>query len=136
MNLTWRGFMGAFLLVGMPGLMTQPVEGQTKTFHYTDTFSAVVNMASFNDPFAFTIQYEEAHHPSGKAAMRAFLKKRKLEAQRATPIHEGIPVSNRGSVPAPEILASFSGNNIITGTPLDNHLAVNEAEQVISTINT
>ncbi|MDQ3015619.1 MAG: T9SS type A sorting domain-containing protein, partial [Bacteroidota bacterium] len=111
-------------------------DGQVTPTHYSDPLKAEVNMAQFDDPFAFTIQYEEAPHPSGKAAMRAFLKQRKLEAQRATPVHEGTPVGNRGSIPAPDILASFSGNNIITGTPLDNHLAVNQSEQVISTINT
>ncbi|HZV70290.1 MAG TPA: T9SS type A sorting domain-containing protein [Saprospiraceae bacterium] len=104
---------------------------------YRDELKAVVNMDSYNDPFAFSIQYKEAPYPGGEDESRAFLRKIKLEAQVKTPLHTNpFGIEPRGEVPVPEILASFSGNNIITGTPLDNHLAVNTTEQVVSTINT
>jgi hypothetical protein len=82
------------------------------------------------------VQYQEAPHPSGKDAMKAFLRQRKLEAQRITPLNPEATIQHRSSVEPPEILTSFSGNSIITGTPLDNHLAVGPKEEVISTINT
>lgn len=102
----------------------------------TDPLTAEVSMDQYNDPYAFKIKYLEAPHPSGKAAMRAFLRQRKLDAQKATPVRPSTSISSRGTIPPPEILASFSGNNLITGTPLDNHLAVNANEEVVSTINT
>src|SRR5688572_4191102 len=103
---------------------------------YNDPLKAEVDMDQFHDPFAFHIKYLEQPHPSGKAAMRAFLRQRKLDAQKVTPVNVTDVISQRGSIPAHEILASFFGNNIITGTPLDNHLAVNQLEEVVSTINT
>lgn len=109
---------------------------QKATRYHTDPLKATVNMKQYHDPFAFTIKYEEAPHPTGKAAMRAYLKKVKLEASKRTPVKPEATVRTRGSIPAPDILASFSGNNIITGTPLDNHLAVSNNEIVVSTINT
>jgi len=104
--------------------------------NYSDSLKAQVNMAEFHDPYAFNIKYDEMPHPTGKDKMRAYLRARKLEAQRQTPLKPGVTYQNRSIIPPPEILASFSGNSIITGTPLDNHLAVGPAEHVISTINT
>lgn len=109
---------------------------QSSVENYNDLLKAQVNMAEFHDPYAFNIKYDEMPHPTGKAKMRAYLRERKLEAQRQTPLKPGVTYQNRGVIPPPEILASFSGNSIITGTPLDNHLAVGPAEHVISTINT
>ncbi len=117
-------------------LVTCSLTSQMTSTSFVDPLKAEVDMAQFHDPFAFNIKYREAPHPSGKAAMRAFLRQRKLEAQRATPVNHSAIIGQRGSIPAPDILASFSGNNIITGTPLDNHLAVGQAEEVVSTINT
>ncbi len=136
MNSSWSAYVRIALAVLISGTMAQNLEGQITSTMYSDPLRAQVEMAPFHDPFAFTIQYEEAPHPSGKEAMRAFLKKRKYAAQAATPIREGAKVSTRGSVPPPQILSSFSGNNIITHTPLDNHLAVSQDEKVISAINT
>src|SRR5687768_2342534 len=117
-------------------LITNTLFGQYTSSTYTDELKAEVDMDQFNDPYAFKIKYHEAPHPSGKAAMRAYLRQRKLDAQKATPLNPNAIIAQRGSVPPPEILASFSGNNQITGTPLDNHLAVNENEEIVSTINT
>lgn len=117
-------------------LITSPLISQFSFSSFRDELKAEVIMDQFNDPFAFNIKYHEAPHPSGKAAMRAFLRQRKLDAQKATPINPNAIISQRGSIPPPEILASFSGNNLITGTPLDNHLAVNASEEIVSTINT
>ncbi len=110
--------------------------GQYTVASYSDPLKAQVNMNQFHDPYAFVLEYQEAPHPSGKDAMKAFLHSRKLEAQRITPLRKDVVTQNRSSIPPPEILASFSGNSIITGTPLDNHLAVGPKEEVISTINT
>lgn len=112
------------------------LNSQTTSITYHDQPRAKINMGDFHDPYAFSIKYLEAPHPSGKAHLRAYLRQQKLKAQRATPVNPTAVIENRGSIPAPEIIASFSGNNVITGTPLDNHLAVNESEQVVSTINT
>ena len=117
-------------------LITSPLISQYTVSTYKDDLKAEVTMDQFNDPYAFNIKYHEAPHPSGKAAMRAFLRQRKLDAQKATPVNPNAIISMRGSVPPPEILASFTGNNLITGTPLDNHLAVNQSEEIVSTINT
>jgi hypothetical protein len=103
---------------------------------YQDPIKAQVVMNDFHDPFAFVVKYQEAPHPSGKDAMKAFLRQRKYDAQRHTPLNPNAVNQNRSSVPPPDIIASFSGNSIITGTPLDNHLAVGPQEEVISTINT
>ncbi len=110
--------------------------GQYNTLITSDSLKAVVDIAPFHDPYAFNVKYAEMPHPSGKAAMRAFLRGRKLEAQRNTPLKPEVTYQNRSVIPPPEILASFSGNSIITGTPLDNHLAVGPAEHIVSTINT
>jgi hypothetical protein len=111
--------------------------GQYTVTSYQDPLKAQVNMDQFNDPYSFNIQYKQAPHPDGENSMRAFLHQRKLEAQTRTPLNPNAPIiQNRGGIPVPEILASFTGNNIITGTPLDNHVAVNSSEQIVSTINT
>lgn len=117
-------------------LITNPLISQFTVATYQDDLKAEVTMDQFNDPYAFNIKYREAPHPSGKAAMRAFLRQRKLDAQKASPVNPNAIIAQRGSVPPPEILASFTGNNLITGTPLDNHLAVNQSEEIVSTINT
>ena len=103
---------------------------------YADPLKASVNMDQFHDPYAFNVKYAEAPHPTGKQAMREYLRGRKLEAQRITPVKPGVDHGWRGTIPPPEILASFGGNNIITGTPLDNHCAVGPQEHIVSTINT
>ena len=123
----------------IPGLIIclgiNSVSSQYRTLSFQDPLKETISMDQFNDPFAFTIKYAEAPHPAGKAAMRAHLRERKLEAQRVTPLRPEVAYENRGSIPPPEILASFSGNNVITSTPLDNHLAVGPQENVVSTIN-
>ena len=111
------------------------VSAQYTVSSHRDDLKASVDMGQFHDPFAFNVKYAEAPHPTGKAAMRAFLRKRKLEAQRQTPLRPDVTYQNRSVIPAPELLASFSGNSIISTTPLDNHLAVGPQEHVVSTIN-
>ncbi len=108
--------------------------GQFTRTTYTDPLAAVRVMDDVNDPFAFTVRYAEAPQPGGDAYKR-FLRARKAEAVRATPLNPAGRPSVRGTLEKPEILASFSGNNVITGTPLDNHLAVGSEEHVVSTIN-
>ena len=116
-------------------LITNPLTGQYTTTIHQDPLKASVDMGQFHDPYAFNIQYAEMPHPDGEEAMKAFLRARKLEAQRQTPVRPDVTYQSRGVIPPPEILASFSGNNIITSTPLDNHLAVGPLENVVSTIN-
>ena len=111
------------------------VTGQYRTEHRQNPLKAQVVMDQFNDPFAFTVDYAEAPHPIGKAIMREHLRQRKLEAQRLTPLRTDVTYQNRSSIPPPQILAGFTGNNIISSTPLDNHLSVNTNEQIVSTIN-
>ncbi|MFZ1677818.1 MAG: T9SS type A sorting domain-containing protein [Saprospiraceae bacterium] len=118
-------------------LLSKDVSGQYTINTYQDPLKGVATMDDFNDPYAFNIQYEEAPYPDGDVETRAFLRKIKLDAQQKTPATSNpTNLQNRGSIPPPDILASFSGNNIITGTPLDNHIAVNATEQIVSTINT
>lgn len=112
-----------------------PVSGQYTTELRQNPMKAQVDMDQFNDPFAFTVKYAEAPHPIGKANMRNYLRERKLEAQRLFPLRTDVTYQNRSSIPPPQILASFSGNSIITSTPLDNHLSVNANEHIVSTIN-
>lgn len=108
---------------------------QYTTYTTSDPVRAVVEMESFNDPYAVVLQYAEAPHPDGEEAMKAYLRSQKLAAQKMTPVHEGPGSQSRGTLPPPEVLASFSGNSIITSTPLDNHMAVGNEEHVVSTIN-
>jgi len=114
--------------------LVYPTAQYSVTTHQ-DPLKASVDMGQFHDPFAFNVKYAEAPHPTGKEAMRAYLRARKLEAQRQTPLRPDVTYQNRSVIPAPEILASFSGNSIISSTPLDNHLAIGPQEQVVSTIN-
>lgn len=117
-------------------LISIKVQSQGTFTTFTDPLSAEVVLDHFNDPFGFNIKYHEAPHPAGKAARRAYLRSQKLKAQKQTPFNPNAVIRTRGTIPAPEILASFSGNNIISSTPLDNHLAVNTNEEIVSTINT
>jgi hypothetical protein len=112
-----------------------PVSGQYRTELRQNPMKAQVNMDQFNDPFAFTVKYAEAPHPIGKAIMRQHLREQKLEAQRLSPLRADVIYQNRSVIPPPQVLASFSGNNIISSTPLDNHVSVNTNEHVVSTIN-
>src|SRR4030095_6502903 len=113
------------------------VRAQYKVESFTDELQRVVVLDQYNDPFSFSIQYKEAPYPSGDDEMREFLRKIKLEAQIKTPLKSNpVQLNHRGGIPAPDILTVFLGNNIITGTPLDNHLAVNEHDTIVSTINT
>ena len=116
-------------------LLSNPVSGQYRTITHQDPIKAQVNMDQFNDPFAFIVDYAEAPHPDGDEHMKEHLREIKLEAQRLTPLRPDVTYHNRSSIPPPKILASFSGNNIISSTPLDNHLSVNSTEKVVSTIN-
>ncbi len=122
------------LTIGL--ISIQMALGQYTTTRYIDPLKQTVVMDQYNDPHAFTVTYDEMPHPAGKAARREALRQQKLAAQRMTPHRPNVISSNRGSLPAPEILASFTGNNVITGTPLDNHLAISPAEQPVSVINT
>ena len=113
------------------------IYAQYKVESFTDVLQSVVVLDQYNDPYSFNIQYKEAPYPSGDDEMRDFLRKIKLEAQIKTPLNSNpIQLNNRGGIPAPDLLTGFLGNNIITGTPLDNHLAVNANDQIVSTINT
>jgi hypothetical protein len=122
-------------IIALLSFVQVSIYGQYSVASFQDQLKAEVDMAQFHDPFAFNIKYAEAPHPTGKDAMRAFLRARKLEAQRQTPLRPDVTYQNRGVIPAPEIVASFSGNSIISSTPLDNHLAVGPQEHVVSTIN-
>jgi hypothetical protein len=109
---------------------------QYSTYTVEDKLKAVVNMDQYNDPYAFNIKYAEAPHPAGKAKLKALLRAQKLEAQKRTPATDLPGNTSRGAIPAPDLLSSFSGNNIITGTPLDNHFAIGPEERPVSAINT
>ena len=130
-----KTFIRFSLLMVVIFLQQISASGQYSVSTHQDQLKASVDMAQFHDPFAFTVKYSEAPHPTGKAAMRAYLRERKLEAQRQTPLRPDVTYQNRGVIPSPEILASFSGNSIITSTPLDNHLAVGPADHIVYTIN-
>jgi hypothetical protein len=130
-----KTFIRFSLLMAVIFLQQISASGQYSVSTHQDQLKASVDMGQFHDPFAFNVKYAEAPHPTGKAAMRAYLRERKLEAQRQTPLRPDVTYESRSVIPAPEILASFSGNSIITSTPLDNHLAVGPAEHIVSTIN-
>jgi len=116
------------LITGFDGMAQMPEL-------HTDELKATVNLHQYHDPFAFSVKYDEAPHPSGKKFLREYLRRQKLEAQRQFPVRSTDHVQQRGSLEDPVILASFTGNNVITSTPLDNHLAVGPDEQVVSVIN-
>lgn len=117
------------------GLIPFGVSAQYTTYTTSDPVKAVVEMDHFNDPYAVVLDYAEAPHPDGEEAMQAYLRTQKLEAQRQSLYRPEVNYGSRGTLLPPEILASFSGNSIITSTPLDNHMAVGNEEHVVSTIN-
>jgi len=121
------------IVTGLAAVHSLAIAQPSRT-SYVDPPLATRVMDDINDPFAFSIQYAEAPQPGGNP-YKAFLQHQKQLAARATPLNPAGRPAQRSSLEKPEIVATFSGNSVITGTPLDNHLAVGGLEYVISTIN-
>src|SRR6186713_1042962 len=101
MNTTIR-YIG---LIAYCAIFSLDIAAQYSVSNFKDELKAKVNMAEFHDPYAFNIKYDEMPHPTGKDKMRAYLRARKLEAQRQTPLKPGVTYQNRSIIPPPEILA-------------------------------
>jgi hypothetical protein len=80
------------------------------------------------------IQYQEQPKPGGKA-YHEMLQMQKVQASARFPETTRAVLSPRSAVDPPELVRSFSGNGF-PGIPLDNHLAVNRQDQVVSVVNT
>ena len=83
------------------------------------------------------IQYLEYPKPGGDA-YHVFLQKQKQQQQARFDQNGGIAMypHNRSFTDPPELLNDFSANAYTAGIPLDNHLAVNNASQIVSVVNT
>lgn len=114
--------------------MSDFLNAQIVQERHSDPVKAIRVMADFDDPFTVRLTYDEKPKPGGKAHKK-FLREQKLKTQVLHPVKSIYPVESRSVLEKPEVIASFSGNNVITSTPLDNHCAVNASEQVVSTIN-
>jgi hypothetical protein len=64
---------------------------------------------------------------------KKYLKKQKAIAQKKYPRQS--VVRSRSALEVPEVLNDFSGNNWISATPLDNHIAFSLGGQILSTVN-
>lgn len=72
----------------------------------------------------------------GGDAYHEFLLQQKQKATQLFP-DRGITLApQRSLVDPPQLLDDFSGNSWTAGIPLDNHLAVNTADQIVSVVNT
>lgn len=91
-----------------------------------------VNFGRHQDPFMVHIEPVEAPDviPSKE---KAFLMEQKARAQQLFP--KTTPAARRSSLAPPELVNDFSGNNWLTSTPLDNHIAFSRDEQILSTVN-
>ena len=95
---------------------------------------ASVDLADLGPSYAY-VEYLQMPKPGGEAYHR-FLEEQKRKAELRFPLRDYVPVQPRSLVEPPEVLNTFSGNSWTAGIPLDNHLALNRDEQVVSVVNT
>ena len=93
---------------------------------------ATIHLADHQAPEAY-IEYLSYPKPGGEAYHR-FLMEQKAKAAALFPPSQMSNPERHGLVDPPEVIRSFSGN-AVAGIPLDNHLAVNNNDQIVSVIN-
>ncbi len=113
------------------------LQAQEFTYHKHGVLSiAPVTEITFGrdqDPFMVHLEPVEAP-PAIPSAERVFLNRQKEIAGKLFPRKPA--TDNRSSLAPPELLNDFSGNNWLTSTPLDNHIAFSgENNQILSTVN-
>jgi len=92
-----------------------------------------VDLRTVEQSHAF-VSYREQPKPGGDA-YHAMLSEQKARASQRFPEKQQTTVRRRSAVDPPILIRSFSGNGFL-GIPLDNHLAVNRQDQVVSVVNT
>jgi len=91
-----------------------------------------VDLRTVEQSHAF-VSYREQPKPGGDA-YHAMLSEQKARASQRFPEKQQTTVRRRSAVDPPILIRSFSGNGFL-GIPLDNHLAVNRQDQVVSVVN-
>ncbi len=92
-----------------------------------------VDLRTMQEPEAY-VEYREQPEPGGDAYTH-FLKKQKEKAMALFPEKKGSLGPAHSAVMPPEVVRGFTGNGFY-GIPLDNHLAVNRNDLVVSVVNT
>lgn len=92
-----------------------------------------LDLGTLQEPQAY-VEFLERPRPGGDAYHR-MLHDQKTKASALFPESPAAPNPLRSSVEPPILLRNFFANTA-TGIPLDNHLAVNRQDQVVSVINT
>lgn len=94
----------------------------------------IVNFSDNLEDFAPNWHVSKAPPVNGDS-YQAYLIALKEESAKKYPKRNILPNEPRGGAEAPVITRTIWGNTSASGSPLDNHIAVNNDEQVISVIN-
>jgi len=105
-----------------------------KTYDYQPVPRAsVVSFSDLGPDFAPELEYLEAPAVGGPW-YKEYLRKQKAKVAQRFPRAENV-LKPRGLAESPVMLIDFIGNTSSGSTPLDNHLAVSNGNQIISVIN-
>ena len=118
--------------LGMAALSAQSISYETYDYQPVER-AAVVHFASIGPDFAPEMDYLEAP-PVGGPWYKEYLRQQKAESAILFPRKENV-VHTRGQAVPPVLLIDWIGNTSSSSTPLDNHLAVSNGNQIVSVIN-
>ena len=126
-----------FTLLALHGLLVIAASAQSvsyKTYDYQPVSrAAVVNFAELGPDFAPEMEYLEAPGPGGPS-YKQYLRQQKKESAMRFP-RKGETAGTRGLATPPVLVNDFIGNTSSGSTPMDNHLAVSNGNQIVSVIN-
>ncbi|HLF64967.1 MAG TPA: hypothetical protein VI603_14480, partial [Saprospiraceae bacterium] len=105
----------------------------TTTVEKPVTKFRTVDLQTLSEPQAY-IEFLERPKPGGEG-YSTMLQEQKAKASALFPEMQASSTPMRSSVEPPLLIRNFFAN-AATGIPLDNHLAVNRQDQVVSVINT
>lgn len=122
----------AFWVIGPAILSAQSISYNTYDYQPVER-AAVVNFASVGPDFSPDVAYLEAPPVDGPWFKR-YLAQQKAESAKRFPRKENV-AKTRGLALPPVLLIDWIGNTSSGSTPLDNHLAVSDGDQIVSVIN-
>jgi hypothetical protein len=116
----------------LTGLQAQTVT--YKTYDYQPVpRAAVINLAEAGPDYAPELEYLA---PSvGGPWYKQYLRQQKEASDLLFPRKSEAPAGTRGLATPPLLLTEFIGNTSANSTPLDNHLAISNDNQIVSVIN-
>lgn len=125
-----------FTLFALSGVLFSGLFAQTasyKTYDYQPVPRAsVVHFDQLGPDYAPELKFLEA--PVGGPWYKQYLRQQKEASDLLYPRKEA-GLGERGLALPPVLLTEFAGNNSSSSTPLDNHLAVSNGNQIVSVIN-